>query len=75
MPSEEETREAREVGMICAVCNRATYNIREAWLCTQCEDNGVKEYIHKLVKDGILEYDDSCPCNNCETIATIIDRS
>ncbi len=31
--------------------------------------------INKLVKDGVLEYDDSCPCNNCETIATIIDRS
>ena len=31
--------------------------------------------ITKLVKDGVLKYDDACPCSNCETIATAIDRS
>ena len=31
--------------------------------------------IHKLVKDGVLEYNDSCGCHNCETIATTIDLS
>ncbi|KKN14791.1 hypothetical protein LCGC14_0992600 [marine sediment metagenome] len=30
--------------------------------------------INMLVQEGILKYDDACPCSNCETIATIIDR-